>query len=91
MTANDAYKILSKENPCMKVRTCLDFGTFYGFCLAPLDIKDDEPYDIGTCLDTVDKKTGHIFIFNILDDIDKYELAVEVNVDTIFDIPVSKI
>ena len=91
MTANEAYEILSKTNPGMRVRTRLDFGPFFGFCLAPFDVKDDEQYDIGTCLDAVDKKTGRVFIHNILDDLDAYEKSIEVKVTTLFDVPISSL
>lgn len=85
MTANEAYKILSKKHPMMKVRSCLDFGSFFAFCLAPLNVKDTDEYMTGTCMEAVDKKTGRVFIYDITSDLDAYEQAKEVKVTTIFD------
>ena len=85
MTGGDAYKILSKEYPLMRVRTCLDFGSFFAFCLAPLYVSNSDNYEVGTCLEAVDKKTGKVFIYDILSDVDAYENAKEVIVKTIFD------
>lgn len=85
MTGEEAYKILSKEYPLMKVRSCLDFGTFFVFCLAPLDVKETDEYMTGTCMEAVDKKTGKVFIYDITSDFDAYERAKEIKVKTIFD------
>lgn len=85
MTAEEAFKILSKEYPLLKVRSCLDFGTFFAFCLAPLEVKDTDRYCTGTCRESVDKRTGKVFIYDITSNIDAYEQAKEVNVKTIFD------
>lgn len=85
MTATEAYKILSKEHPLMRVRSCLDFGAFYGFFLAPMNVEDDEDYAVGTCMEAVDKKTGNMFIYDITSDLDAYDRAKVVEVQTIFD------
>ena len=34
MTVQEAYEIIKKENPRMKVIQCLDFAEFYAFALA---------------------------------------------------------
>ena len=88
MTAEEAYKILSKEYPAMKVRTCLDFGSFFAFCLAPINVEDTDEYMTGTCMDAVDKKTGRTFIYDITTDLDAYERAKEVKCKTIYDKPI---
>lgn len=84
MTATDAYNILCKEHHLMKIRTCLDFGGFFAFFLAPLYVEDSEDYMTGTCMEAVDKKTGRTFVYDILTDIDAYHEAKPVNVNTIF-------
>lgn len=88
MTANEAYNILSKKKPLMRVRSCLDFGNFFAFFLAPLSISDDESYMAGTCMDAIDKKTGRTFIYDITTDYDAYERATPVKVKTIYDKPI---
>lgn len=88
MTGEEAYKILSKEYPMMKVRSCLDFESFFAFCLAPLNIKDSDEYMTGTCMEAVDKKTGKVFIYDFTSDFDAYERAKEIKVKTIFDTPI---
>lgn len=84
MTAEEAYKILSIEHPMMRIRSCLDFGSFFAFCLAPINVKDTDEYMIGTCMDAVDKKTGRTFIYDITTDYQAYEKAKEVKVKTIY-------
>lgn len=88
MAVEEAYKILSKEYPTMRVRSCLDFGSFFAFCLAPINVKDTDDYMTGTCLDAVDKKTGRTFIYDITSNFDAYERAKEIKVKTIYDKPI---
>lgn len=83
LTAKQAYKVLSKDNPASIVKSCLDFGSFFAFSLAPITI-GDKVYYTGTTMDAVDKKTGMIFEYDITSDIDAYENAKEVSIDTVF-------
>lgn len=82
--ANQAYNILSVNHPASIVKTCLDFGSFFAFSLAPFYI-GSETYYTGTTLDAVDKKTGKIFEYDILSDLDAYEKAKEIDVKTMYD------
>lgn len=91
MTVAEAYRIISIENPVMKVRACLDFGTFFAFNLAPLDVDNDEDYESGTCLLAVDKNSKQTFIYDITEDVDAYYNAKKVEVGTIFDVKISDI
>lgn len=75
----------------MKVRSCLDFGPFYGFFLAPMNVNINEKYDVGTCMEAVDKRTGSIYIYDITSDLDAYDRAKVVEVQTIFDQKVKNI
>lgn len=85
MTGKEAYKILSKDFPAMKVRSCLDFGSFFAFCLAPLYVSDDEDYMTGTCLDAVDKSNGRVFVYDITSNAEAYLNVKEVDIKTIYD------
>lgn len=91
MTATEAYSILCKKYSLMRVRACLDFGGFFAFCLAPLYVKDNDAYDVGTCMEAVDKKTGRIFIYDITSDVDAYHKAKPMDVNTIFDMKLKDI
>lgn len=95
MTPNEAFKKIVKANynssPFMKCRACLDFGAFYVFCIAPMDVADDGDYFTGTVFDAIDKKTGRIFEYDITDDSDAYDMAKPVSVDTIWTTPVSEV
>jgi hypothetical protein len=85
MTANDAYEILTRNNALVRVRCCLDFDSFFAFCLAPIYVRDDDEYLSGTILQAVDKKSGKVFDYDITSDIDAYEKAIETKVNTFFD------
>ena len=85
MTGQEAFKNLTKGNPFVKVRGCLDFGTFFVFSLAPLYVKNTDNYLTGTVMDAVDKQTGRIFKYDITSDIDAYEKATPVKIITWFD------
>lgn len=83
--AKRAYEILSKEKPVSKVAGCLDFGDFYVFALVPFYEPNDETFIIGTVMDSVDKNSGQIGLYDITSDINAYENAKVVDVDTVFD------
>lgn len=88
MTGSEAFDILIKNSyrtSLVRCRSCLDFGTFYLFCVAPMDVKDSDDYLTGTIYECVDKKTGRIFEYDITSDIDAYDRAKEIKIDTIFD------
>lgn len=85
MNARNAYKILSKEYPMHKVRSCLDYGKFYVFGMVPLDVEDKQRYFSGTIMPAVDKKNGTIFEHDITSDMDAYNRAKIVKVKTFFD------
>ena len=85
MNARNAYKILSKEYPMHKVRSCLDYGKFYVFGMVPLDVEDNQRYFSGTIMPAVDKKNGTIFEYDITSDMDAYNRAKVVKVKTFFD------
>lgn len=91
MTPEEAYVKLTNGNLLMKVRSCLDFGTFYAFSLAPLNVKDDDDYCSGTVFDAVDKETGRVFTYDITDSPDAFFNAERLNVDTFLDMPVENL
>lgn len=84
LNAEQAYKILTKEKPASIVKSCLDFGKFFAFSLAPITI-GKETYYTGTVMDAVDKRTGKTFEYDILSDVKAYEKAKEVDVKTVYD------
>lgn len=95
LTPNEAYLRLLKSRYnsllFMKCRSCLDFGSFYSFCVAPMDVNDEDDYFTGTVFESVNKTTGEIFDYDITSDLDAYEKAKVLSVDTFWDIPSSKL
>lgn len=89
MTAKDAYTILSKKLPLMKIRSCLDFGTFYAFSLAPIYVEDADNYVTGTVMQAIDKETGELFDYDITSDYEAYIQSKEIGIDTIYDTPIA--
>lgn len=87
MTPEEAYEKLQIGKMPMQVMDCLDFGDFYAFALAPINVKKDSKYCIGTVLDAVDKKTGNVFSYDITDDPDAFRAAKRLSVKSIVDIP----
>lgn len=85
MSPQEAFKVIEKEYPLCKVRTCLDFGRFYLFSIAPMHVSENDKYYTGTAFDAVDKKTGSHFIYDITTNLAAYEKAKELAVDTIWD------
>lgn len=86
MTAKEAYDILCKKyGQLQQVIGCLDYGNFYIFSLAPMDVTVDGTYYTGTQFDAVDKKTGRTFVYDITSDLDAYERAKPVEVETVYD------
>lgn len=91
MTCQEAFEILCKKenNNLIKVRGCLDFGTFFLFNLAPMYIDNSENYETGTEFDAVDKKTGRVFTYDITSDPDAFINAKEVSAKSLFDVKIS--
>ena len=85
MTAQEAYRILYIKLPFTQIRSCLDFGKFFAFNVVPINIKDDEYYYAGTILIAVDKQTGKVFEYDFTIDLDAYEQAKEVKVESVWD------
>lgn len=85
MTAQEAYDIIKQKYPLSVVRSCLEYDDFYLFVMCPINIKADEDYESGTVYDAVDKETGRCYQYDILTDLDAYDKAKEVHVNTIFD------
>lgn len=78
MTVDKAVEVIRKKNPLMIIRSCLEFKEFYLFVLAPLYIQDSDDYVTGTTFPIVNKRTGKISEYNILDDYDAYMNAKEI-------------
>lgn len=91
LTAEECYKIASKELKVNKVRGCKDLGKFYIFSLAPINISDDDDYVTGTTFDAVDKQTGRLFIFDVMSNISLFEKGKSVKIKGILDTPISEI
>jgi len=83
MTAKEAYKIIINKNPTMYTRSCLDFGSFFAFCLAPIYIPEDEDYLAGTVLDAVEKRTGRVFEHDFMSDMSLFDRAKSIDVKTL--------
>lgn len=75
ITYKEACTIVKKENPTMLIRSAMDYKNFYLFVLAPIYISDDDDYMTGTIFPIVDKKTGTVSLYDILEDYDAYENA----------------
>lgn len=84
LTAQDAYSIIHEKYPTEKVRSCLEYDDFFLFVMAPLYVLDSESYCPGTVFDAVDKRTGRMFEYDITTDIDAYDRAANVKIDTFF-------
>lgn len=69
-------KAILKEGVPTRVHTAWDFGDFFLFSLAPMDVKEGERYDTGTVFTAVDKKTGQLFEYDITSDLDAFDNAV---------------
>lgn len=91
MSGQEAYEILRKSYPFSQVRGCLDYGSFFVFFLAPINIPNGEGYFIGTIMDAVDKKTGRVFKYDLMEDIDAYERAKNVSILDIYDTPIKEV
>lgn len=83
ITPEQAYKNVKKVYPVSKLIRCLDFGSFYLFVLGP--IGDSEPALIGHIFNSVDKRTGKVFLYDVLSDLDAYERSKIIPVKTEMD------
>lgn len=75
MTPGEALALIQKKSPTLYARSCLDFGTFYAFSMAPLNIGENDSYAAGRFLTAVDKKNKNIFDYDITSDLDLFENA----------------
>lgn len=94
MTATEAFELLVRTNyktPLIRCRSCLDFGSFFVFCVAPMNVRDTDSYFTGTTFEAVDKKTGKIFDYDITSDVDAYENAKNIHIDSFLDTPLSSV
>lgn len=78
MTFEKALSIIRKKNPLLIVRAALEFNSFYLFTLAPIYVSDEDEYVTGTIFPAVDKKSGHIFEYDITSDLDAFDSAIKV-------------
>lgn len=69
-------KVILNEGIPSKVHTAWDFGNFFLFSLAPMDVKEAERYDTGTVFTAVDKSSGRLFEYDITSDLDAFENAI---------------
>lgn len=83
LSQNEAYQKLRKKAGLIRVGACLDFGNFYVFSLIPYD--SSEANYTGVVFPAVDKSNGRIFDYDITSDIEAYENATPVEVNTIYD------
>lgn len=91
LSAEECYKIASKELKINNIRGCMDLGSFYIFSLAPINVSDNENYVTGTVFDAVDKRTGKMFPFDITSDIGLYMNGKPVKIKGILDTKISEI
>lgn len=85
LNSREAYKKIRKRRPFSRVHSCLEFDNFFAFSIAPFYISDKEQYLTGPFFTAVDKRTGKIYPYNILDNPEAYEKAKSIKIDTIFD------
>lgn len=85
ITVEQAYKKVIKEDPMSKLSMCLDFGKFWVFFLRPFYMSDDEEYLTGTSFPAVKKDSGELFDYDLTENVNAYENAKEVEVNTIWD------
>lgn len=88
VSVNSAYEIAKQKYQVSKLLSCLDFGSFYLFSFAPLFENTNEGYLTGTTFDAVDKTTGVLYEYDISSDIDAFDRAKEIKVETFLDIKV---
>lgn len=75
----EACAIIKKENPTMLIRSAMDYKDFYLFVMSPIYIESNDNYVTGTVFPIVDKKTGVVSLYDILEDYDAYENAKTIN------------
>lgn len=80
-----AYKIAKAGYILPRVLSCLDFKSFYLFSFAPEFVNINNGYLTGTIFDAVDKNTGKKFLYDISTDIEAYENAKTVEIETFLD------
>lgn len=91
MGPQEAFAIIEKEYPLCKLRSCLDFGTFFVFSITPMYVKDDDTYYSGTEFDAIDKRTGRHFFYDITSDFAAYQKAKEIPIDTLWNTNVAEL
>lgn len=84
-TVEECYMIARKTHVGMKLSICLDFGKFYGFAFSPYKSQDREVYSTGPYMVAVNKETGDMSYYNIMNDSNLYLKAKKVDVSTIMD------
>lgn len=85
VNAKQAYEKIKKDYPISKLLACVEFGDFFLFNFAPMLENTDDGYYTGTEFPIVNKKTGEISLYDITSDVDAYESAKPVKIETIMD------
>ena len=80
MTAKEAYAIIRRENSDKVLMSCLEFKDFYGFCLVPKGMEENEQLG-GVGLDTVNKTTGEIGYFYPTQDLKAFREAKRIDLN----------
>lgn len=78
MTVEECMKRVCKKYKGLYPRSCVDFGKFYLFSMAPFHITDDDTYDTGRILPAVRKSDGKVFEYDITSDLDAFEAAKKI-------------
>lgn len=65
-------KAVSQYGSIFKIHTAWDFGSFWVFSIAPFYTNDNEKYETGTVFTAIDKKSGRVFDYDIVSDLDAY-------------------
>lgn len=81
ISLKNAIRIIKREYPEYRISSCLDYDNFYLFIVAPLLFT--EPIVNGHVFDAVDKKTGKLFQYDILDNPDAFLNAKEIEVNDV--------
>lgn len=82
---DEAYNIARKKYNFPKLLSCLEFDSFYLFSFAPLLTDVSDGYFTGTIFDAVDKKDGRLYLYDITSDLDAFEKAKSIKIETILD------
>lgn len=66
---------IKNEGEPSTIHTAWDYGVFYLFSVAPINLPDSIKYDTGTIFTAVDKSSGKVYDYDITTDLEAFENA----------------